>query len=81
MLFQKNCLVKGERKHEKFTDEKLEEKVMKCFDPIPKMEVKSCNSLTQRCQSTPDIQKVTIKLTENIDIVQIRDHILKKLIQ
>ena len=32
------------------------EKVMKLFDPIKKVKVKSCISLTQRCQKPPDIK-------------------------
>ena len=41
--------------YQKFTDERLE-KVIKLFAPIKKVKVKSCISLTQRCQKPPDIQ-------------------------
>ena len=39
-----------------FKDERLEKKVIRLFDPIIKVKMKSCISLTQRCQKSPDIK-------------------------
>ena len=40
-----------------FKDERLEKKVIRLFDPIIKVKMKNCISLTQRCQKSPDIKK------------------------
>ena len=40
-----------------FKDERLEKKVIRLFDPIINVKMKSCISLTQRCQKSPDIKK------------------------
>ena len=49
-------------------------KVIRLFDPLIKVKMKSCISLTQRCQKSPDIKK-----SGTSDIARIRD--LKKLLQ
>ena len=46
MTFKATCLVIGEEEYQKFKDERLE-KVIKLFDPIKKVKMKSCSGLTQ----------------------------------
>ena len=41
VAFKANCLVLGEEEYQKFKDERLEKKVIKLVDPIPKVKTKS----------------------------------------
>ena len=67
--------------YQKFKDERLEKRVIKLFDPIEKIKMKSCSSLTQTCQKLPDMKKETVQLMRNIYIARIRDYDLKELLQ
>ena len=45
-------------------DERLKKKLIKLFDPIKKVLMKSCNSLTQSCQKLPDKKQETVQLMQ-----------------
>ena len=67
--------------YQKFKDERMEKRVIKLFDPIEKVKMKSCSSLTQSCQKLSDMKKETVQLMRNIYIARIRDYDLKELLQ
>ena len=81
VAFKTNCVTKGEEEYQTFKDERLKKKIVKLFDPIKKVKMKSRNNSSQTRQKPTDVKKETIQFMRNIDIARTRDYDLKELLQ
>ena len=81
VAFKTNCVTKGEEEYQPFKDERLK-KIVKLFDPIKKVRMKSRNNSSQNTAENPtDVKKENHTVMRNIGIARTRDYDLKELLQ